>query len=90
MFETHDQEICSLEVRIDEQQAEIERLRAGFKSEEPQEYCHNEVTGLHNMADLYEIERLRAVVDAAKQELRGVGSGPGWVAYRILKEADDE
>lgn len=33
--------------------------------------------------------KLQAVVDAAKRELRDVGSGPGWVAYRILKEVED-
>ena len=51
-----------------------------------------EIDGLIELLrkDRAEIERLRAVVDEAKQELRDVGSGPGWVAYRILKEADDE
>ncbi len=49
---------------------EIERLRAGFESEEEQTYVHNEVTGLHNMADLQRIERMEAVVDAARVYVR--------------------
>ena len=47
------------------------------------------VVALYN-ASVKRVEQLQAVVDAAKQELRDVGSGPGWVAYRILKEADDD
>ena len=47
------------------------------------------VAALYN-ASVKRVEQLQAVVDAAKQELRDVGSGPGWVAYRILKEANDD
>ena len=37
-------------------------LEAAFDSEEEQVYVHNEVTGLHNMADLLRIEELEAVL----------------------------
>ena len=57
--------------------AEIERLQAE----------HDGVVALYN-ASVKRVEQLQGVVDAAKQELRDVGSGPGWIAYRILKEAE--
>ena len=48
------------DAEIEGLKAGFESVKAGFESEESQEYCHNEVTGLHNMADLYEIEHLQS------------------------------
>ena len=64
----------------------VERLKAGFESEEPQEYCHNEVTGLHNMADLYEIERLNKRV----AELQTKGLEVCAAFMKEMVEAEDE
>jgi len=65
----------------------IKTLEAGFASEEEQDYVHNEVTGLHNTADLYRIEALEARLerkDEALTEIANSGvrvhTGFNWIA----------
>jgi len=69
---------------------EIERLTAPMKK---CDLVENEVTGLHNTADLYEIERLQARVEALEEALQeiadsgvAINSNFNWVAT-LAKQA---
>ena len=54
--------IIELEDSLEAKDKRIKELKAAFNSDEEQVYVYNEVTGLHNMADLARIEELEAAL----------------------------